>query len=170
LKRQVIPAIVDVVKKSSAVAEPLWLDEEEMAAWLEVVGLMFTLPAALDAQLQRSSGLTHFEYMTLANLSAEPSRTLRMSTLAASANASLSRLSHVVKRLEAKGWVFRQPCPEDGRFTNATLTDSGYAKLAAAAPGHVAEVRKLVIDPLSRAQLKQLTAIGRRIRASIENA
>lgn len=156
------------MEKTSEIAEPRWLDDEEMAAWLQVVGLMFTLPAALDAQLQRSSGLTHFEYMTLANLSAEPNRTLRMSTLAAQANASLSRLSHVVKRLEAKGWVLRHPCPEDGRFTNATLTDTGFAKLAGAAPGHVAEVRRLVIDPLSRAQLRQLTAIGRRIRASIE--
>jgi DNA-binding MarR family transcriptional regulator len=150
--------------------QPRWLDEVEMAAWLQVVGLMFRLPAALDAQLQRTSGLTHFEYMTMASLSDDPNRTLRMSTLAARANASLSRLSHVVKRLEEKGWVSRQPCPEDGRFTNATLTAAGYAKLVAAAPGHVAEVRRLVIDPLTRAQLKQLTAIGRTIREAIHGA
>jgi len=124
---------------------------------------MVRLPAALDAQLQRDAGLSHFEYQVLAGLSEVPGRTLRMSTLAARTHGSLSRLSHVVTRLETKGWLLRAPCPEDGRFTNAVLTDAGYRKLAATAPGHVTTVRKLVIDALTRAQLNQLSTIGHRI-------
>lgn len=149
-------------------AEPRWLNEEEMDAWLQVAGFMVKLPAALDAQLQRDAGVTHFEYQVLSGLSEAPDRTLRMSSLAVIANGSLSRLSHVVKRLESKGWVHREPCPEDGRFTNAVLTEEGYRKVVATAPGHVATVRKLVIDPLTNTQLRQLSAIGRRILDTID--
>jgi Transcriptional regulators len=124
---------------------------------------MIKLPAALDLQLQRDAGLTHFEYQVLAGLSQAPNRTLRMSTLAMFANGSLSRLSHVVNRLENKGWIYRQPCPQDGRYTNAILTDDGYDKVVDTAPGHVEEVCKLVVDQLTKAQLKQMSAIGRRV-------
>ena len=149
-------------------AEPRWLNEQEMDAWLQVAGFMVKLPAALDAQLQRDAGVTHFEYQVLSGLSEAPDRTLRMSSLAVIANGSLSRLSHVVKRLENKGWVCREPCPEDGRFTYAVLTDEGYRKVVATAPGHVATVRKLVIDPLTNTQLRQLSAIGRRILDTVD--
>jgi DNA-binding MarR family transcriptional regulator len=144
---------------------PRWLDEQEMDAWLQVAMLLSRLPHALDAQLLRDAQLTHFEYEVMSALSEAPQWTLRMSTLAELANGSLSRLSHVVKRLEQRKWVYRTPCPEDGRFTNAILTDSGWNKVVDTAPGYAENVRNLVIDPLSRAQLRQLAAIGRRINA-----
>ncbi|MBV9379711.1 MAG: MarR family transcriptional regulator [Streptosporangiaceae bacterium] len=122
--------------------------------------LLFRLPAALDAQLQRDAGISHFEYMVLASLSEAGDRTLRMSDLAAMASGSLSRLSHVVSRLEARGWVRREPCPSDGRYTYAILTDAGFRKLAAIAPGHVEAVRALVIDALNARQLRQLGDIS----------
>lgn len=150
-------------------AEPPWLDAAEMDAWLQVAGLVIKLPAAMDAQLQRDAGLSHFEYATLARLSEAAGRTLRMSTLAAFANGSLSRLSHVVKRLENKGWVYREPCPQNGRYTNAMLTEEGYAKVVAAAPGHVETVRRLVIDALTPTELQHLGAIGRRVTERIDN-
>jgi DNA-binding MarR family transcriptional regulator len=79
-----------------------------------------------------------------------------MSDLAAMASGSLSRLSHVVSRLEKRGWVRREPCPGDGRFVNAVLTDDGWAKVIATAPGHVEAVRRLVVDALSPQQLSAL--------------
>jgi DNA-binding MarR family transcriptional regulator len=149
--------------------ETQWLDDEEMDAWLPLARLMIRLPAALDAQLRRDAGISHFEYAVLARLSESPNRTLRMSTLADFANGSLSRLSHVVARLESQGWVTRRPCPEDGRYTDAILTDRGHAKMVATAPGHVAAVRRLVIDQLTRTQLRQLSAItGRLLQAQPE--
>jgi DNA-binding MarR family transcriptional regulator len=83
-----------------------------------------------------------------------------MSDLAAMASGSLSRLSHVVSRLEARGWVRREACPGDGRFINAVLTDDGWAKVVATAPGHVAAVRRLLIDVLTPEQLRELGAIS----------
>ena len=143
--------------------EPNWLDDEEMDAWIQVAIALARLPHALDAQLLRDAQLTHFEYEVLAALSEAPKRTLRMSELAEMSYGSLSRLSHVVRRLEKRNWVRRFQCPEDGRYTNAVLTDEGWEKVVATAPGYVANVRRLVIDRLTRAQLRQVSAIGRRI-------
>ena len=137
-----------------------WLDADERAAWLRLIAVAELLPAALDAQLRRDAGLTHFEYFVLAMLSEAPGRTLRMTGLARRTNASLSRLSHVVRRLEDRGLVTRFPCPEDGRATNARLTDAGWDLVVASAPGHVDTVRRLVIDPLTDDQVDQLREIG----------
>lgn len=137
--------------------EPRWLDEREQHAWRQLAGVLLKLPAALDAQLQRDAGMTHFEYWVLALLSEADDRRLRLSHLAAQANASLSRLSHVVSRLERRGWLTREPCPEDARATDAVLTDEGWDKVIAAAPGHVATVRELVFDGLTPEEVEELS-------------
>ena len=149
-------------------SEPHWLTPQERAAWLALSSVVFRVPAALDAQLRRDAGLSHFEYTVLMALSESPGRTLRMSDLALLAEGSLSRLSQVVSRLERRGLVRRSADPEDGRSTLATLTGDGWEKVVASAPGHVAEVRRLVLDPLTRAQVGQLTTIGRRISQAID--
>ena len=89
--------------------EPRWLDTEESQAWVALAGTLVRLPAALDAQLRRDAGISHFEYQVLALLSEAPDRTLRMSALATLAEGSLPRLSQVVARLEQRGWVRRTP-------------------------------------------------------------
>jgi len=97
-----------------------------------------------------------------------PERTRRMSEVAALANGSLTRLSRTVDRLEKRGWVTRRPDPDDGRATLAVLTDTGWEKVVATAPGHVAEVRRLVLDPLTRTQVRQLHEIATRIRQVVQ--
>jgi DNA-binding MarR family transcriptional regulator len=139
--------------------EPRWLDAQERAAWLRLIAVVELLPSALDAQLRRDSQLTHFDYYVLAMLSESPERTLRMTALAARTNATLPRLSHVVRRLEDRGLVERFPCPQDGRATNARLTPAGWDAVVAAAPGHVEAVRRHVLDPLSKQQVTQLREI-----------
>jgi DNA-binding MarR family transcriptional regulator len=124
----------------------------------------------LDTQLQRDAGLSHFEYLVLAVLSETPSRTLRMSDLAVLVNGSLSRLSHVVQRLEKRGWVRRAPCPSDGRYTEARLTETGYNKVVDSGPGYVRVVRALVIDALTPAQHAQLSGISGEIINQLDQA
>ncbi|MET7989040.1 MarR family winged helix-turn-helix transcriptional regulator [Streptomyces sp. NPDC005281] len=150
--------------------EPNWLDDEEDRAWVALGSLLMRLPAALDAQLQRDAGISHFEYQVMAGLSMVPERTLRMSELAAFAEGSLPRLSQVVGRLEKRGWVTRSTDPTDGRYTVATLTDDGFEKVAATAPGHVQAVRSYVFDALTRTQVRQITTIGTRIVGAIDPA
>ena len=99
-----------------------WLDEDELQAWLKLAGVMLKLAPTLDSQLQRDSDLTHFDYLCLAMLSESDDRTLRMSELATRVNASLSRLSHVISKLEKRGWVARKPSPDSRRVTLVTLT------------------------------------------------
>jgi DNA-binding MarR family transcriptional regulator len=132
--------------------------------------MLTRLPGALDAQLQREAGISHFDYQVMVCLSESPERTLRMSVLAKLVEGSLPRLSQVVSRLEKRGWVHRVPDPDDGRFTLATLTDEGLAKLTQTAPGHVGEVRRLVFDPLTKPQVRQLQQISRRIMRAIDPA
>lgn len=141
-------------------SEPNWLTEAEQTAWRTLAGVMITLPAALDSDMQARAGISHFEYLVMSRLSEEADRTLRMSELAALTNGSLSRLSHVAARLEARDWIRRVPCPSDGRYTNAVLTDCGYRKVVATAPGHTEAVRAMVIDGLSAGELSQLRSIA----------
>jgi len=148
--------------------QPRWLDAEERAAWLALMSVLIKLPAALDAQLQRDCGLSHFEYTVLAGLSESPGRSMRMSVLAALADGSLPRLSQVIGRLERRGFVRRTPDPEDGRFTLAELTDDGLATVVRAAPGHVEMVRSLVFDPLTKPQPRQLRDICTRVMRAID--
>lgn len=147
--------------------EPRWLSAEEGLAWVALAGTLLELPTALDAQLQRDAGISQFEYQVMAMLSMEPDRTLRMSHLAALASGSLTRLSRVVDRLDKRGWVCRHPDPSDGRYTLAVLTDTGWDKVVHTAPGHVAEVRRLIFDQLTKAQVRQLHDIGSRILRAI---
>jgi DNA-binding MarR family transcriptional regulator len=147
----------------------LWLTAGELSSWLSVVRVMTRLPWAIDGQLQRDTGLSMIEYMTMAMLSKAPEQTMRMSELAEEASVSLSRLSHLVKRLEARNYVRREADPADGRFTNAILLPDGMHKLESAAPGHVAYVRHLVVDNLSAERLRRLGQDAERILQRIDS-
>ena len=152
-------AVAYSVTNLGYVDEPRWLGDEQQQAWRRFIEVLVKLPAALEAQLQRDAGLTHMGFLVLATLSERDDRRLAMSRLAKKASASLSRLSHVVARLESQGWVRRERDPEDGRVQIAVLTDEGYAKIVEAAPGHVEAVQELVFDKLSAAQVRQLAKV-----------
>ncbi|MDO9396295.1 MAG: MarR family transcriptional regulator, partial [Herbiconiux sp.] len=128
-------------------------------AWIRREAVAELLPPALDSPLQRDAQLTHFEYLVLAKLSESPEHVLRMTALAATTNSTLPRLSHVVSRLETRGFVERLPCPGDRRATNAHLTESGWQKVVETAPGHLRTVREHVIDVLTPEQIGQLDTI-----------
>jgi DNA-binding MarR family transcriptional regulator len=147
----------------------LWLTAGELASWLSVVRLITRLPWAIDGQLQRDTGLSMVEYMSMAMLADAPEWTMRMSELAERASVSLSRLSHLVKRLESRDYVRREPDPADGRFTNAILLPAGMRKLESAAPSHVAYVRHLVVDNLSAERLRRLAQDAERILQRIDS-
>jgi DNA-binding MarR family transcriptional regulator len=147
----------------------LWLSASELAAWLSIVRLVTRLPWAMDTQLQRDANLSLVEYMTMAMLSEAPAWTIRMSELAEITNTSLSRLSHLVRRLESRGYVRREQDPTDGRFTNAILLPTGMRHLEESAPGHVACVRRLVVDNLSGERLRRLGQDAERIVQRIDS-
>lgn len=130
-----------------------------MAVWLELMRVVFVLPSELDAQLRRDSGLTLYEYLVMAILSEQPGWRLGLKDLSVLTNGSLSRLSHVVTRLEKAAMVKRETNPHNGRLTDAILSDRGHEAIADAAGGHVAKARALVFDHLSHRQVDQLLPI-----------
>ena len=142
---------------------PRWLSEGEQRAWRAYLAMTRLLSAQLDRQLQRDSGMPMAYYVILVLLSETPGRSLRMSELAEASDSSRSRLSHAVARLEETGWVRRETCDTDRRGAFAVLTDEGFAALAEAAPGHVAEVRRFLIDALEPEQVRQLEEICGRV-------
>jgi DNA-binding MarR family transcriptional regulator len=163
-----IVGVTASVENDTAQTAVQWLTPDELSSWLSVVKLMTWLPWSIDQQLQRDAGLATVEYQVLACLSQSPQCMMRMSSMAVLTNASLSRLSRVVKRLEDRGLVRREADPSDGRFTNAILTDEGFRTIEAAAPAHVAHVRSLVIDVLSAEQLRRLGIAAERILSRID--
>jgi DNA-binding MarR family transcriptional regulator len=137
-----------------------WLDADEQKAWRAYLYSTQLLMDRLDRELTHTTGISHAYYEILVALSETPGRALRMSELADRCLSSRSRLSHAVSRLEERGWVRRQVCPEDGRGQLAVLTDEGFAALEAAAPVHVEGVRSHLFDQLSAEQVAAMRDIG----------
>ncbi|MCA5892542.1 MarR family transcriptional regulator [Isoptericola sp. NEAU-Y5] len=142
--------------------EPRWLDDEQMRSWLRLQAVIELLPAALDHQLRRDADLTHFEYIVLAMLSEARDHELRMSELARRTSATLPRLSHVARRLEARGYLERATDPDDRRATIACLTAPGLRKVVETAPGHARTVLENVYDDLDADEVTALsTTLGK---------
>jgi DNA-binding MarR family transcriptional regulator len=156
-------------RRGSKATEPRWLTPDELETWQTLHLALATLPAALGSQLQFDSDLSFIEYYVLASLSDQPDHSMRLSSLAMLANSELSRLSHLVARLERRGLVRRESDPTDGRFTCAILTPAGYKELVRAAPGHVANVRQLIFDPLSPADQHALRRALRKVLAHMDS-
>lgn len=140
-----------------------WLSPHELSSWVRFVSILELLPGVLDAQLRRDAELTHFDYRVVSLLSETEGRTMRMGVLARLTNSTLPRLSHVIHRLEKRGYVERVPCPENRRATNARLTAQGWQKVTEAAPTHVETVRQYVLDALTPEQVDQLREISEQI-------
>ncbi|MFE6967610.1 MarR family winged helix-turn-helix transcriptional regulator [Agromyces sp. NPDC057679] len=151
-------------------SESSGLSEAHLEVWASLATLLERLPATLDVQLQRDSGLTHFEHGLLFALDSAGDRTLRMSTLAGYASSTLSRLSRAISRLERKGLVRREVDPSDGRVTLAVLTDDGHDLLVRSTPAHHALVERLVFDALTPQQVRQLGIIAGRLAQAVDPA
>lgn len=135
-----------------------WLDAGQQKLWQDLLTVVIAMPAILDRQLRRDAGMSNFEYSVLARLSMADEATMRLGQLARGCDSTLPRLSKLMDRFEAREWLVRRADPSDGRYTLATLTDSGRQIVVDSAPGHVAQVRHLVFDPLTTVQLRHLGA------------
>jgi DNA-binding MarR family transcriptional regulator len=143
--------------------EPRWLDDTEARAWRGYLRMRTLLHAQIVRDLAREAGLSGPDYDVLSNVSEAEGRRARLGDLAARMAWSRSRLSHHITRMEQRGLVTRQDCADDGRGAFVVLTDAGLRAIQAAAPGHVASVRRHFIDLLSREQLDALAEISRTV-------
>ena len=135
------------------------LDDHEMQTWLPTIRFVQLLPQVLDRTLKAQTGLKHAHYAILVTLAGQDDRAIPMTELAQIAGLSRSRLSHAIDSLEERGWVTRTSCSSDKRTLTAALTDAGRELLRAAAPVHVAQIRELILDPLTAGEREQLGTI-----------
>ncbi len=169
------PVIDELAVEKPAVEEPAieadWLNPQEMRAWRTYIEASDRLQGVLNRSLQAKHGLTLDDYRILVLLSEAPGRSLRMSDLADGIVASRSKLTHQIRRLESAGMVDRAGCPSDKRGVYARLTDGGLRRLQLAAPDHVADVRKFMIDALTVRQLRTVgdvfDKVGERSQAGV---
>jgi DNA-binding MarR family transcriptional regulator len=134
-----------------------WLTPAEQAVWRSFLDVSRLLFDQLGRQLGEDSQMSLPEYEILVQLSEAPGRRLRMSEIADRVVSSRSRITHTVGRMEERGLVLREACLDDGRGVECVLTDAGFEVLEAAAPGHVANVRTIMFDPLAP---DDVTALG----------
>jgi DNA-binding MarR family transcriptional regulator len=137
-----------------------WLTDREQSAWRAFLTASQMIMDQLERELQRDASMPHAYYGILVTLSEQSDRRLRMTDLARRLRYSKTRLSEAIGRIEARGWVRREPCASDRRSTYAVLTEDGFAALAHAAPGHAASVRRHVFDRLTPDQIEQMREIG----------
>ena len=147
-----------------------WLSEEEQRAWRGLLQMTSQLNARMNRQLQDDYGLSLTDYEVLVVLSEAPRGRRRVFELAAELAWEQSRVSHQLARMQRRGLVAREECPTDARGAFAVLTETGRAAIERAAPAHVAMVRELVFDGLSRDQLAALTEVSSRVLDRLQGA
>lgn len=139
---------------------PRWLSKDEQRAWRALLQMTARLDAEVNRQLQEANGLSKADYEVLVPLSEAPDGRLRPFELAQMLAWEQSRLSHHLARMHKRGLVDRSECPSDRRGAFIVLTAAGRAAIEAAAPAHVAAVRQLVFDGLTRDQVRTLAQIS----------
>lgn len=133
--------------------EARWLDEREALVWRGMIGVLQRLTPVLERQLFQEAGLSGAEYTLLVPLSEAPGGVLRARDLGRMVGWERSRISHQVTRMEKRGLVAREECGDDARGSMVRLTDAGRTAIVAAAPAHVAAVRRHFLDALTDAEL-----------------
>ena len=139
------------------------LTADQLEAWILLNAFLETVPSAIDAQLKNDAGINLFEYTVLAMMSEQPDQTIAMSRLADVSFGSISRLSHAVGRLEKRGWVEKRAGEGGRRHNTVSLTDEGFAALRSVAGHHIANVRRLLVEPLTSDELDALRSALRKM-------
>ena len=151
-------------------ADVAWLTAEQEQVWRRWLRLNVMLPAALHRELQADAGLSLPDFDVLVHLTDSPAGRVRVSDLAHALQWEKSRVSHHVTRMQGRGLVCREECPDDARGAFVVVTPAGRAAIERAAPGHVRTVRDLIFDQLTDAELEDLDAITRKVLARLDPA
>jgi DNA-binding MarR family transcriptional regulator len=148
-------------------SERRWLDDREQQAWRSLVIMQEGLSEYIERQLRAHSGLSSADYEVLAHLSEAPDGRMRSFALARALRWEKGRLSQHLTRMQKRGLIRREPCPTDQRGAVVVITEPGRALIQKAAPLHVADIRKVLLDDATPAQLDTLTELGDQVRARL---
>jgi DNA-binding MarR family transcriptional regulator len=149
-------------------ADVRWLDEREAKAWRGLQLMQMRLDAALGRELAAESGLSLSDYVVLVTLTDQPDGRLRMSELGRTLGWEKSRTSHHVTRMVGRDLVGKETCDADRRGAFVVVTEQGRTAIEAAAPGHLATVRRLFVDRLSAEQLEVIAGVAETVLATLD--
>ncbi|GAA2108413.1 MarR family winged helix-turn-helix transcriptional regulator [Actinomadura alba] len=148
--------------------DPRWLDERQQCAWRSYLAMHTQLTARLHRRLQEDSGLSLADFDVLVQLTDHPDGRVRILQLARALQWEKSRLSHHLTRMQRRGLITRQECPEDARGAFVVLTPAGRQAIEQAAPQHVETVRDLLFDQLTAEQVDTLHTIAERVLTRLQ--
>ncbi len=134
--------------------EVRWLNDREGRAWRSLQFMQMRLEGELARQLAADSGLSYPDYVVLVALTDRPDGRMRLFELADVLGWEKSRLSHQVNRMAARKLVTKEKCAADRRGAYVLIAEPGRRAIEAAAPGHVATVRRLFVDRLTPSQIE----------------
>lgn len=143
------------------------LSPAQLAAWQAFLKAHAVITRALERELIEAHRLPLAEYDVLVQLRAVEGGALRMAQLADQVLLSRSGLTRLVERLERGGLVRRAACPSDARGSFAVITERGTARLAEAAPDHLASVQAHFVKPLSEDQIESLRLALQQLVAAV---
>ena len=147
-----------------------WLSEREERAWRALQFMQMRLEGELARRLVADTGLSCPDYLVLVALTDRADGRLRLYELAHDLGWEKSRASHHIGRMVGRGLVTKQRCASDRRGFFVLVTDEGRRVIEAAAPGHVAAVRRLVIDRLGPEQLDAAGAVAEAVLAGLDES
>jgi DNA-binding MarR family transcriptional regulator len=149
---------------------PPGLSAEELGAYLTLMEVSSLLQYAVDEHLRAEGDLSYVQFQILARLVAAPEGRLRMTDLADGVVYSRSGLTYQAGLLVKRGLITRSSSPDDERSVIVTVSDAGRDLIARVLPGHVGDVRRLLLDPMADGDLTALRNVLDRVREHIRAA
>jgi len=146
-----------------------WLDSDEMKAWRSYITTSVDLMKALEADVS-PYGITMGDYQLLAMISEAPDSRLRLCDLADQLRLTRGGLTRRMDGVLSQGLVRRVQDDRDRRVAFAELTAKGWTLLKKIAPIHLVSVRRLMIDHLSRAEIKAIGSAFGKIEANLRES
>lgn len=149
-------------------AKVRWLSDREERTWRALQFMQMRLEGELAGQLAADSGLSYPDYLVLVALTDREGGRMRLFELAATLGWEKSRASHHVGRMVERGLLKKEKCDADRRGAYVVVTARGRREIEAAAPGHVAAVRRLFVDQLTPEQIEVIGDAAEKILAAID--
>jgi DNA-binding MarR family transcriptional regulator len=136
---------------------------EALGAWARLYFAHSELDIEFNRRLTAEHGLTVRDYEVLLLLAHADDEAMRRIDLADRVKLTASGITRLLDGLRDSGLVKNHRCPEDARVTYAKLTDSGRAKLEAAAGTYVAAVEAVFEERYSKRELETLAKLLSRL-------
>ena len=139
------------------------IPEAQHAAWYQMLRAHSKVGQRIEQRLLQAQQIPSHWYDVLVTLEKAPEQRMRMSELAENVLTSPSNLTRLVDRLETKGLLQRETCPEDRRVSYAILTEAGAKARLAAWPIVAGGIVELFAAKVSDEEAHLISRVLRRV-------